>query len=75
MSLRRWRRRAGCSTVTLSPQVKRCHEISSMPPAVKRTVSVPSAFSSLDWLGWKRKAAASRFASAVKRSTTSTGFS
>ena len=61
MLARRLRRRAGCSTVTLSPQVTRCQHISSMPPAVKRTVSVPSAFSSSVWLGWKRKAAASRF--------------
>ena len=37
--------------MTLFPQVNRRQHISSMPPALKRTVIEPSSFSSVDWTG------------------------
>jgi len=39
---RRRRRLCGSKTVTFSPQVTRCQQISSTPPASKRTVREPS---------------------------------
>ena len=68
MPARRLRRRAGFSTVTPFPHVNRRRRISSMPPALKRTVIDPSTFSSTAWSGWKRNAKASRAVSASKRS-------
>ena len=50
------------------PHVNRRRRISSMPPALKRTVSEPSTFSSAAWSGWKRNAEVSRSISASKRS-------
>lgn len=44
ISTSRRRRRAGFSTVTPSSHVTRCQHISSMPPALKRTVTEPSLF-------------------------------
>ena len=61
--------------VTLSPHVKRCQHISSMPPASNRTVSEPSSFVPMDWSGWKTKVDASRAAVASNRRTARTGFS
>ena len=61
--------------VTLSPQVKRCQHISSMPPASNRTVRDPSSLLFVDWSGWKMNVEASRAAAASKRRTTPTGSS
>ena len=61
--------------VTLSPHVKRCQHISSMPPASNCTVTEPSAFVSTDCSGWKTMVDASRTAAASNRRTVRTGFS
>ena len=47
----------------------------SFSPAVKRTVSVPSACSVIDWPGWNTNVDADRAASASNRRTTLKGFS